>query len=434
MKRLLFVLMFVIPCFSYAQNVGVAFSNAPNWQTLLKQAKEAHKKIFIDLMATWCGPCKQMDKEVYGNADVGDYMNAHFISVKLQMDSTNHDSDLVVSWRKDAKAIGAKYAITALPSFLFFDENGVLIHKDLALKTVEQFLTLCQVATNFEDNYAGLKKGFIENKLSADQLLRLIDLCINFKEDSLSLAVGKAYKSRFIDNQVPKEVLRPTLVNLLNQFKPLFSFKDPLIIYMYQCQKEADKALNAGLGYARYYTDNIINRDNVNSKLWPNGKAIAGRPDWDKMESSISKTYNTKSAHMLILRAKVRWYREQKNWDEVVRYETKIIDQNGIDTSEIGLAMANNLIFGTIFKHGTQKPYLEKGITYMQVILKHSPENYSAMDTYANVLYKAGHKEKAIAQENFALNKAKEKNDIESIKIFEETIAKMNSGLPTWPL
>jgi len=431
MKRLLTVLLFAIPSMSYAQKGGITFSNANNWEALIKEAKTAHKAIFIDVMATWCGPCKQMDKDVYSNNEIGSYMDANFISIKLQMDSTGHDNDQVIQWRKDAKSIAAAYQINAFPSFLFFDENGNLIHKDLAFKSVHGFLALAKRATDPTQNYSGLQNTFENGKLNQNQSLELMDLQKKFKEDSFVLLVAKDYKSHYIDHSDPDSILGPHLIDFLDQYSSLFSFKDPLIRHLYSHQQKADKALK-NPGYAKRYTDYIISRDMITTKIWPNGKSIPGTPNWTKIQTSIAKQYPSTNAEKLVLNAKVRWYREKRDWDAVVKHEIKLVDINGIDTSVMGLAMANNLVFGTIFKYGTQKPDLEKGISYMQIILKNTPEDYFAMDTYANILYKAGHKDRAIQQENIALEKAREKKDVGSIQLYEETITKMQQNLPTW--
>src|SRR4051812_34660552 len=65
---------------------GITWVDNLNWQQVLKKAKKEKKYIFVDCFTTWCGPCKKMDKVVYTNDSLGDFLNAKFISVKLQMD------------------------------------------------------------------------------------------------------------------------------------------------------------------------------------------------------------------------------------------------------------------------------------------------------------------------------------------------------------
>src|SRR5690349_5093161 len=85
---------------------GILWVDNLNWQQVLKKAKKEKKYIFVDCFTTWCGPCKKMDKEVYANDSVGDLLNAKFISVKVQMDSTKGDNEFTRSWYKTARGMG----------------------------------------------------------------------------------------------------------------------------------------------------------------------------------------------------------------------------------------------------------------------------------------------------------------------------------------
>src|ERR1700710_7497 len=69
----------------------IHFTKEISWNEILKKAKKDNKYIFIDCYASWCGPCKEMDKEVYTNDTVGNYMNSRFISVKYQLDTSKTD-------------------------------------------------------------------------------------------------------------------------------------------------------------------------------------------------------------------------------------------------------------------------------------------------------------------------------------------------------
>jgi thiol:disulfide interchange protein len=43
---------------------GINFENNLSWEQVKEKAKAENKYIFVDCYATWCGPCKAMDKEV----------------------------------------------------------------------------------------------------------------------------------------------------------------------------------------------------------------------------------------------------------------------------------------------------------------------------------------------------------------------------------
>ena len=56
------------------------------WVTLdeLQQLNEKEpRKVFIDIYATWCGPCKLMDKKTFTDPDIVQYVNENYYAVKL---------------------------------------------------------------------------------------------------------------------------------------------------------------------------------------------------------------------------------------------------------------------------------------------------------------------------------------------------------------
>jgi len=90
----------------------------------LEQMKAAQKKasdgmlmLFVDVYATWCGPCKMMDSEVYTDPAVADYMNAHFLSVRL-----DGESDF-------GRIYASEQGLEGYPSMFIFSDDGERVSK-----------------------------------------------------------------------------------------------------------------------------------------------------------------------------------------------------------------------------------------------------------------------------------------------------------------
>src|SRR5688572_603672 len=98
MKKLLFLGLFM-PLAVLSQNNGIQFEKGLNWEQVKAKAKKENKHIFLDFYTTWCGPCKRMEKEVYANDTVANFFNQKFISVQVQMDETEKDTDETKGWR-----------------------------------------------------------------------------------------------------------------------------------------------------------------------------------------------------------------------------------------------------------------------------------------------------------------------------------------------
>ena len=113
MKKILFTLLLVIGV-AVAANAQVRFTDK-NLDAVREEATQQNKLVFIDLYATWCGPCKNMERNVFSQPEVGDFMAQHFIAAKYDIG------------KPTGSALAKKYGIRSIPTFLIFDTEGTLL-------------------------------------------------------------------------------------------------------------------------------------------------------------------------------------------------------------------------------------------------------------------------------------------------------------------
>jgi thioredoxin-related protein len=89
------------------------------------KAQKENKHLIVDVYTNWCGWCKVMDRQTYGNADVASYLNEHFVLAKV-----NGESAATLTWqgkelteRAFAKTVG----VTGYPSTFFMKPNADLL-------------------------------------------------------------------------------------------------------------------------------------------------------------------------------------------------------------------------------------------------------------------------------------------------------------------
>jgi uncharacterized protein len=68
-------------------------ANQPvNWfpwgSEAFKRARELDRPILLDVGAVWCPWCSLMDRDTYTDAGTADYINQHFIAVKVDFDAS----------------------------------------------------------------------------------------------------------------------------------------------------------------------------------------------------------------------------------------------------------------------------------------------------------------------------------------------------------
>ncbi|MBO9636458.1 MAG: thioredoxin family protein, partial [Chitinophagaceae bacterium] len=193
MKRILFL---IIACIAtlMVDAQSVKFESSLNWEQMKAKAKKENKLIFLDIIATWCGPCKMMDKDVYANDTVGDYLNSKFLSVKIQMDKTDKDDETVRMNYGLADQLKAEYKVTGVPTYLFFNTAGQILHRGTGYMSTRDFIDLCKTAADPSKNLVGRTTLFKKKTLQGKDLLILaVDLKKN-GQDSMAWQLAKTYK------------------------------------------------------------------------------------------------------------------------------------------------------------------------------------------------------------------------------------------------
>ncbi len=166
MKKLLWLLA-CLPLIVHSQEVktGIGFNRSLTWRQIQEQAKQENKYIFLDCYATWCGPCKQMDEEVFTKLGVAKFIEERFIVAKVQMDKTSADNDDIKKWYADAESFQSLYAVTAFPTYLFFNPDGKIVHKAIGFMDAEKFIDEAKNSLMPANQYFTVLAKYKEGKL-----------------------------------------------------------------------------------------------------------------------------------------------------------------------------------------------------------------------------------------------------------------------------
>ena len=456
-----------------SQKDGIKWTEGLTWEEILKKAKNENKYVLVDCYATWCAPCKVMDLNVYPDGTVGTEVNEKFIPVRVQMNKTEKDDESVKKWYNDAVKLEKEYQINAYPTFLFFSPDGKLVHKVAQGYDVTGFLDLLSIALDPKKQYYSMMADYQNGKRDPFAMRELARSTKNFGDKKLAGQIADDYIStlkpadlynaeikkfvgeffqnmkarqiaaRYIDKLKEQEVYANDNIIFMRQFTE--SSKDRGFRIFYNNPIQINKIMDAnplpaGLfsfiargDYAQSAVRNIIFSEEIENTIFKAALANPGDkndPDWTKIKLNIQKKYPKSDVLRIVTDGKVAWYNWTKNWPE---YSKSLIAQ--MDIMYKGKSLAGNSFFinnncWSLFERAMDTAILNRAIYWMEEMFKQNEQAKqwsTAMDTYANLLYKVGRRSEALNWQEKAV--AISKNNENLTKAFE----KMKRGEPTWP-
>ncbi len=324
MKKLLCLLMWIPLMASAQEERGINFVQNLSWSQVKEKAKAENKYIFVDCFATWCGPCKMMDRDVYPSDKVGEFFNKNFISVKVQMDKTRQDDEHVKSWYQDAETIQKEYPIAGYPSYLFFGPDGKLVHQEIGYKKPDEFLEVGKTAADPSKQsrtvYANSLDDFNAGKLTSAQKLELAKSAKTLNDRKTADDVAADYKKTYLDKLKFEELTKEDYT-FLGEFAGLViaeGSKGKFFDIFYNHAAEVDE-IKDQKGFADWFVKAVISKEEIEDKLWRNKKPITKRPDWNKLKANIIKKYHAVYGDLVSQSTRLDFYKRSGNGREFVK-------------------------------------------------------------------------------------------------------------------
>jgi len=103
---------------------GINFFSG-TWEEALALAKKENKLIFLDLYASWCGPCKKMKAKTFSDEKVGAWFNKNFINVMIDAE------------KGEGKSLAKQYKVAEYPTLLFINAEGNVVEKTIGFYNVK---------------------------------------------------------------------------------------------------------------------------------------------------------------------------------------------------------------------------------------------------------------------------------------------------------
>jgi thioredoxin 1 len=106
---------------------GVAFAEA-SFDEALAQARSENRLLLVDVYTDWCGWCKKLDREVFGDGRVAEAAR-ELVAVRVNAE-------------KGGEKVAARYDVQGYPTVLFVDGSGKVVKRIDGYVDVKEMLEI----------------------------------------------------------------------------------------------------------------------------------------------------------------------------------------------------------------------------------------------------------------------------------------------------
>ncbi|HEX6426421.1 MAG TPA: thioredoxin fold domain-containing protein [Niastella sp.] len=401
------ILSLLLPFAVAAQEKGVHFEHALSWTEVKAKAKAENKYIFVDCFTTWCGPCKYMSTVIFPQEESGVFFNDKFVNVEVQLDTTAKDNDRVKSWYADAHAIMTQYSINAFPTYLIFAPDGRVLHRIVGgSNSAKMFINVVQEAFDTTKQYYTKLEQFEKGRRDSAFLCQLALQA----HKAYDMPTGKKVAKVFLASQ--PNLFTPAALNLINTYTTQST--DEYFGFLAEHASEINQVIGAGKAEKKIRT---IFLNEGNRLAWDKNLV----PDWKRVQKKIAARLPSE-ADEITMRIKINYYNTKRDWP---KFEKAIVSYMKQYSHLMNDGDLNSLAWN-VFEHCSDMTCVSQILDWSKQLK--NAKDPAFLDTYANLLYKLGKTDDAIALEQKAhdLSPANERSG------FQSTIDKMKKGEKTW--
>jgi len=98
----------------------------------MSKAKNEHKTLMVEFMASWCPSCKEMEKKTFSDSSIKAKVSA-FVPVRIDIDQQREVAEKY-------NALAQKYGGIGIPNILFLAANGTKIKHIVGYQSPKEFM------------------------------------------------------------------------------------------------------------------------------------------------------------------------------------------------------------------------------------------------------------------------------------------------------
>ena len=313
-KHVFFYIILSIALYTFStETTGVHVEKNLTFEQVRAKAKQENKFILMDCYASWCGPCKWMDKYVFSDSTVGAFYNANFVTCAYDME------------KGEGLQLAKQFSIRNYPTYLIFSPAGQLVHRGLGSMEKEDFIKLGKAGINPETQYVTMRNQYSSTSSHTDSfLIKFCYAAADAQDDSIGRAALLEYLSRLGHLETPATI---QLLYDLTQ-----SVHDIGFEHLYQNKQAAIAALGE-----KKYTDFI--EDMIYNEGRKKAKQGKGTPDF----TAYVKQYLPEKAEMLTAEYELNNLKRSGQWKDYPANAEKFVKKYAWNDGELLNGIAWNI-------------------------------------------------------------------------------------------
>lgn len=191
-KNIVNVLAFFLLAIGAANAEGIKFLH--DWDEVLKKAESENKPIFVDVYASWCGPCKTLARTIFVLDEVGEYYNQNYICFKIDGD------------KERSHELVKKLQIRAYPTLAFLDSKGNVLYKQSGGTNKEGMLALGKKNYELFSKFPKAKAAYTKNPKDKEAVKQYSELLVLSGDQKEGERVTDEYLSSIKKGEMTEEL------------------------------------------------------------------------------------------------------------------------------------------------------------------------------------------------------------------------------------
>ncbi len=337
---------------------GVEFIEG-SWEEARQMAADQNKYIMVDAYTDWCYWCKVQDKETFSREDVGTFVNAHFIPVKI-----NFEEGIGVK-------LAMKYRVQGFPTLLFFTPQGEFIGRIVGYN---------------DDPQAWIKE--------AHAMLSPMAQPSEVDPDDLDLDFPDFFVESFTRDGQRGKPADPEVVSAwLDQQEDPYTEVAFCVIKMRQTNEKWNNFfIEHADEYANRYGKEEVEEKIANIYMIKGYEAMNAGDEaaLDAVAEEAREKAGDELADMIATRFKMDLYMSQERYEEYMELAIPMFKN---EEGELNHNLINSVCWN-LYENVDDEMLLGKALDWMEQVVRENPE-YNYVDTYAALFYATGQLDKA---------------------------------------